>query len=387
MKLIRILTLLPVALGAPAPSTEPQCQTLNLSITASARNWKFPPYTNAGKPTPFLSWLTSFNASEAPKHTVSGTYRISATYCTPSVKIMEREDTIQLLLHGLGSNKKYWSGNDFPNSTFPGQYSWIYHATNQGFSTLAIDNLGSGDSERPDPVQAVQGPLQIEIIKNIIHQLKQKNGGLTPDKKTFKKVVMVAHSKGSLTARAIAVQYPDSGADAYILTSTSSNLVGINTFIGLTEPLPASTVWPTRFPSLDPAYVAISKDALRDTVYPSDGFFDPAMLAWDESRPYVFAAGEVAAPSANDTTSFCGPVLVITGREDAIVCSQAANITATLPDCGVGKTSNPGLTKERFPNAKFEVFVPEHTAHNYVFGYEAGKSFAAATQFLSDNGF
>ena len=267
-----------------------------------------------------------------------------------------------------------------------GQYSWVHHAASQGYSTLAIDNLGNGQSDRPDPISIVQLPLQLEIIRTLIGSLRRgHNLGIK-----FDKVISVSHSYGSLVARAMATQYPDvkAGADAYIFTASSTTLLGFQAAGGLFRPRAASVVTPSECGHLPPGYVEILPSSLRETVYSLPGDYDPEMLALDMQQPHVFAVGELATFKANTTSEFEGPVMYLTGRTDAIVCDKAGNITASFPDCGVGKTSNPGYSKARFPKARpFRVYVPQGTGHNMNLHYSAGESFGAAHKFLDASGF
>lgn len=188
----------------------------------------------------------------------------------------------------------------------------------------------------------------------------------------------------------MATLYPEPkvGADAYILTASSTTLLGIQTAGGLFRPRAASVVTPSGFSHLPPAYVQISPSSLREVVYSLPGDYDPELLAFDISQPHLFAVGEFATFKANTTSDFEGPVMYLTGRNDAIVCDKTANITASFPDCGVGKTSNPGYSRARFPKSNpFDVYVAQKTGHNLNLHYGAGESFGAAHEFLDSAGF
>jgi pimeloyl-ACP methyl ester carboxylesterase len=206
----------------------------------------------------------------------------------------------------------------------------------------------------------------------------------------FDKIILVTHSYGSMVGRAMAISHPDSndGADAYILTASSSTLLGLQTAGALFKPRAASTVTPSKFSHLSPAYVQIMPSSLREIVYSSTADYDPAVLAWDTMQPHIFAIGELATIKPNITSDFRGPVMYLTGRNDPIVCDKAGNITASFPDCGVGKFSNPGYSSVRFPRADpFSVYVTDRTGHNLNLHYSAGESFGAAHAFLEAAGF
>jgi hypothetical protein len=188
----------------------------------------------------------------------------------------------------------------------------------------------------------------------------------------------------------MATQYPNTkdGADAYILTASSTTLVGIQTAGGLFKPRAASVVTPSKFGHLPPAYVQMSPESVREIVYSLPGDYDPGMVAWDKMQPHVFAVGELATFKPNVTSEFEGPVMYLTGRTDPIVCDKAANITVSVPDCGVGKTSNPGWSSVQFPKAQpFGVYVPDRSGHNLNLHYSAGESEGAVINFLDEAGF
>ena len=76
--------------------------------------------------------------------TLRGTYNISAQYCKPD---QSSSDTIQVLSHGIGFDKTYW---DLEYNNYA--YSYVNVALKAGYSTLAIDRLGIGQSSHGDPI-------------------------------------------------------------------------------------------------------------------------------------------------------------------------------------------------------------------------------------------
>jgi pimeloyl-ACP methyl ester carboxylesterase len=248
---------------------------------------------------------------------------------------------------------------------------------------LAIDNLGNGQSDHPDPISVVQGPLQITIIQKIMAELRN---GTVPSVPKYEKVIFASHSYGSILGRLITQFFPTTGADAYILTATSNNLTGLKGFIAETRSQSASAIKGKQFAHLPPAYQAVAPSSVRDVLYPADGDFDPRMLQVDISQPHIFAVGEIAAPGNPVVTNFTGPVLVVTGREDQIVCGNG-NITSN-PDCGVGPGSNPDGTRILFPKAsRFDAFIPDRSAHVVNSQYSAPEAFGTAHAWLQSVGF
>lgn len=79
---------------------------------------------------------------------------------------------------------------------------------------LAIDNLGAGDSSRPDPVVFTQQPLQTEIVHQITQMLRAGSISFAPK---ASKVIFVGHSLASVIGNGIASHYPKD-FDALVLT-------------------------------------------------------------------------------------------------------------------------------------------------------------------------
>lgn len=127
--------------------------------------------------------------------------------------------------------------------------------------------------------------------------------------------------------------------------------------------------------------------SIRDVLYPLDGQFDPKMLQVDMNQPHIFAVGEIASAAPTIPSNFTGPVLVITGRQDQIVCGNG-NITSLVPDCGVGPGSKADAEHVLFPKAsRFDSYVPDQSAHIINSQYSAPESFGAAHQWLETVGF
>jgi len=221
-------------------------------------------------------------------------------------------------------------------------------------------------------------------LETIIQRLR---AGSLPYIPKYQKVILASHSFGSALARLVAQFFPTSGADAYILTATSNILTGLKEFIAATHAQSASAVKPEQFSHLAPGYQAVSPKSIRDVLYPLDGHYDPKMLQADIDEPHIFAVGEIAASAIPVPTNFTGPVLVLTGRQDQIVCGNG-NITSLVPDCGVGPGSSPDQARVLFPKAsRFDAYVPEHSAHVINTQYSAPEAFGAAHQWLQTVGF
>ena len=250
---------------------------------------------------------------------------------------------------------------------------------------MAVDNLGNGASTHPDPVQVVQLSLQVEIMREIMRRLR--DGSLPSISQLYRNIIFVSHSYGSIIGRSLATVHPTDGADAYVLTGASSNLIGIQDAVKTFQLQPAGLTDPASFDKLLPGYASVSAIGIRDTIYSSDGDFDPNVLAWDLTKPHFLAVGELAIPITEVPSNFTGPVMVLTGRYDQIACGKG-NITLVDDSCGVGPASNPDLTRLLFPRAvRFDSYTPDHTGHAINTHYSAPESFGVAHQWLESNGF
>ena len=135
----------------------------------------------------------------------SAVYQISAAYCPPTVSVAGRSRVVQLLIHGGTADKYYWSALGPVGSGFrEDYYSWVDFARSQGYHTIAIDNLGVGNSSRPDPT-VVRLPVEADITSQIVHQLRSHPLPLSlppsmswfqyPE--SFDRVVLISHSVAS----------------------------------------------------------------------------------------------------------------------------------------------------------------------------------------------
>lgn len=167
--------------ASPLERRTPSCTDFIIPVTASASTQKFVAPTlnllNIGSTVSSLISTVSFVAGKvlatAGTVTTSGTYQISMRYCVPAVNVPSRANTIQYLQHAITMDKDYWAGLTYPMGYMGDEYSWIQYASEQGYPTLSVDNLGSGQSQHPDPILEVQQTLQVAIIHQIIQMLRQ----------------------------------------------------------------------------------------------------------------------------------------------------------------------------------------------------------------------
>jgi hypothetical protein len=143
-----VKALLPLALASIA--TARQCSNFIIQTTITSRQGQFKEVPVEGNLDvgAFVARFNEFGKNYTVKllegyQTLQGTYNISAQYCKPD---SGNSSTIQVLTHGIGFDKTYW---DLEYDNY--NYSYVNVALAAGYSTLAIDRFGIGNSSHGDP--------------------------------------------------------------------------------------------------------------------------------------------------------------------------------------------------------------------------------------------
>ncbi len=247
-----------------------KCLSKNLKVSVVTNNIKFllDPPANQSVVTETLVELLQDNSVLFAKvnggqRIIKDIYTIYGKLCFPSSASIPRTiQTVQFLTHGDTLDSTYWD-------IAPG-YSYIDAAVAAGYATFSYDRIGVGQSQHPDPLQVVQGPLQVEIAHALVTMIR--NSQIGPY--SFERVVGVGHSAGSTVTQGVTTKYPQD-FDAVILTGTSTSASFVGTalasfdltiarydasgkFAGLpngylVQPIPQAIQFPFfRFPNFDP---------------------------------------------------------------------------------------------------------------------------------------
>ena len=83
-----------------------------------------------------------------------------------------------------------------------------------------MSGAGVPDSDRPDPLNVVQEPLEVSIGAEILSRLRA--GSLSPIVPRFEKFVQIGHSLGSIISNGVIIHSP-AALDAVILTGVSNH--------------------------------------------------------------------------------------------------------------------------------------------------------------------
>jgi len=318
--------------------------------------------------------------------TQSGHFDISARYCEPANYVESRANTIQYLQHAITNTKNYWNGLTYPVGVDGDKYSYIKVASDNGYPTLSIDNLGSGNSSHPDPIAVVQMALQVEIAHKIITGLRKGEIQGPVSGKKFDKVIYAGHSYGSIQGNAIAATYP-TDVDTFVLTGYTLRFAEGLIPLAAGLALPAQLVKP-RFANLPLGYLAQSFEPGR--VYGlytvgGVGGFDPKVAQADFDNEGTVALGELATLfyGVTPANEFKGSVFVVTGQQDAIVCNNLLGGA----DC-LSPTNKLAEAAANFPAAKdYSYIVPKKTGHSANLHFSSPDSFQKIHKYLESQGY
>lgn len=218
--------------------------------------------------------------------------------------------TLLVALHGGNYNGKYWdvpaiNGHD---------YSFARYMAARKYAVLAIDQLGTGESDKPD------GDLvTLANTGGAIHQIiTQLRTGANGAGHAFGRVVLVGHSLGSINAVYEQGTYHD--ADALITTGLGH--------VPHDLPIPPEVIGGM----LQQKYFPFPDDLRAQLFYYAPGA-DPDVMAYDRDHlADLLARGQLTTaifasfdPLANRVGSVTGPVLVQFAEFDALFPVAFAN--------------------------------------------------------------
>jgi pimeloyl-ACP methyl ester carboxylesterase len=308
-----------IGLAVAGSSVTTQATAMAATASISCRNVNIPVSLTAG----------------APKN-----YSIFGVMCEPG---SGHTSTVQVLVPGGTYDHIYW---DMPYQN--GRYSYLRYAAQHGYTALAIDPIGTGQSSHPLSALLTLG-VNAFTVHEIVQGLRANGLGSSP----YAKVMLVGHSYGSFTSWVEAATYKD--VDAVLDTGA---LHGINP-VGAAEIAAnlseAAYLDPSgRFHGYDPAYLTTWPNT-RGSFFYNAANADPKVIALDEATKAAFAATELATfplPIALGTTENINvPVLIAAGQKDAIFCGLTAD------DC----STSASLLKSEAP-----YFAPAACLRSYV---------------------
>ncbi|KAB5566210.1 Alpha/Beta hydrolase protein [Coniochaeta sp. 2T2.1] len=359
-------TLLWAVLAATGPN-KPGCSPVTFSILATAQNLLYSGTPDPNNETEIVNFVHNIFTGTVLQATgtqaVSGTFNINAIYCRPLIS--SPDDVLEILVHGISYNKTMWSGLGFGD-----YYNWHTFANLNGYHTLAIDRLGHGTSDHPDPFALVEGVLQVEIMHQLIALIKSSSNN--PLGRSFGKIAYVGHSYGSFIGGAHARIYPDD-IDALVLTGFSTAIV-FDPVANL-QLASAANLCPERFPNTPLGYVTTAVESEREAAFYA-GLYDHDIPQVDFAYKDTVTDGEVAGLGfiLQPAFGYTNPVLLVTGVNDALFCHPPiSSCRATLD-----------ASRVFFPNStNFQYEAIPETGHCLTLHYSAPATFARVHQFFN----
>ncbi|MDN3352299.1 alpha/beta hydrolase [Actinomadura sp. DC4] len=236
-----------------------------------------------------------------------GSYRVAGWLCGPRDP---RGGEVQFLLPGFSYNHLYWMGLGID------RLDYIRATTRQGRTTFVIDELGSGASDHPDPDQ-----VTFTNLAYTVHQLvgELRSGGIGRAHTRFRRVIGAGHSMGAGVWMVEAGTYGD------------VNAVMLADFLHVTDPdfvnelrahyIAAATQ--SRFATLPAGYLTV----LPRSLFYDTGLVNPSVLQRDEeigmdTGTTGLTTTLALARDPKYSQAIAVPVLLVTGREDALGCNE-----------------------------------------------------------------
>lgn len=314
--------------------------------------------------------------------TTSGVFNIHAQLCVP--KSSTKKHILQIASHGVHYDSRYWDSEYQPE-----KYSYVDATLKAGYSIFTYDRLGVGQSDHPDAYEVVQGPLELEILRQLT--LMARNGTLydfagkaEPADVNFTKqpkptkVVHVGHSFGSFLTSAFIATYGNltDGAiiTGYLLTqflaSTGSTTFGVEYAATSSSPYNRSS-----------GYVVCKKDGIQNIFFggnPKTAFTSELLDYGNEIKQPV-PIGEFASAFwlyGRYGPSFKAPVQYVLPEFDFYICRGDCNGLA-----------NSTMLAQTYPNATaIEVVIQPNTGHALPLHNNATAGFQLTYDFLARHG-
>lgn len=221
-----------------------------------------------------------------------------------------RDRTLLVAIHGATYNHKYWDVPDINGH----EYSFARYMADRKYAVLAIDQLGTGDSTRPDDGDVLTVDQTASAIHQVITQLRAGEGGVGYP---FGRVVTVGHSLGAINAIYEQATYHD--ADAVVSTGMGH--------VPHELPIPAELI----AGMLQYEYSPLPAEVRAAAFYYAPGA-DPDVIAYDNNiLSDLLARGQLLTgilsmfdPAATRVGEATGPVLVQLGEFDVLFPASLA---------------------------------------------------------------
>ncbi|EME43914.1 hypothetical protein DOTSEDRAFT_24031 [Dothistroma septosporum NZE10] len=329
------------------------------------------------------------NSDNFTQISVSGDQQLAGWYCPPVVS-HGNNDKLQILLPAITTNRELWTGlggtdlQPVEGSYQPQTYSWVQYMIGKGYTVLAMDNLGTGESSKPDPTKDVQAPYEVELYHSLATQLRSGGSKLG---KSFKHLILVGNSYGSELGTLLAKRHPQD-FDEMILTGFSKSVLGSLKGVAALDAMPAQKVDPSRFRDLDPGYLTSPNETTRTYSFfgdPKYVDFDPEVARRFFTRKDVVSVGQFISAYINPVSApgYRGRVMVVTGEQDQAFCGPGSSAFNPDPRCGHLLRG----TGKLFPQAEYNWKSIPKSGHALILQGSAPETLKTAERFLAGDRF
>jgi pimeloyl-ACP methyl ester carboxylesterase len=255
---------------------------------------------------------------------------------------------VVVLYHGHTLNREYWN---FPGNG--GRYSTLRALAQRGYIAIALDRLGSGESDRP-PMTWMDADVRADAMHQVIDKIRAN-----PHLKTRSgKLVVVGHSSGSVLAMRLAASHR--GVDGLVTTGfLHSAGPGAALYLAMIHPAAEDARFVGR--NIPAGYVTLQPGTRLLWYYPYNA--EESVVALDERMTDAIPGGDMSYPVEQETGTWARkvdvPVLAVIGDRDVALC--------TPPNC-------PEAADERrwYPaSPNVQVLVRPNVAHNIALHKDA----------------
>jgi pimeloyl-ACP methyl ester carboxylesterase len=254
--------------------------------------------------------------------------------------------------------------------------------TESGWASLAIDQIGSGASDHPDP-NALTFTAEAYVVSQLVTQLRTGHVGW--EHRRFEKVVTVGHSMGGGTVMVEAGLYHDAEPDA-VVVDDFLHATNLDWVLSVLRPhyVVANTL--PAFKNLPDGYFTVQPRALfYDTDPTSPGAANQAVIARDTVVEDVGPAGmQNTLDTARDprlSDAITAPVLIATGEQDLIGCDPTQPSTGPLSCATIQAVAN--RERSLFSGTSCLGIVVVAGGHDTALHPDAPELFADTNQWLA----
>lgn len=382
----------------PSQATDRPCVSFMLPVPATAQHAEYNTIRvdNNIDATEFAvqadTWSFNDSSRIVRNISISDTFNLSVQLCIPSNGT--KKDHLFIATHGGLFDKRYWDP-----AIDPSQYSFVDAALAAGYSILTYDRLGNGLSDKPDAYTVVQAPIQLEILRGITQMAR--NGDVfkyisstkdvtppanAPSHVTFKKIIHVGHSFGSVLTTAFLATYGNL-SDAAVITGyiINEHVAELRKTAFAFEYAAQSD--PRLFSDRPSGYMTHgSKGGLQNIFFSTrgnaatgTGGFEPEVMNYAYSIRQTITTSELMVPRINvgRAEDFAGPVQFVLAEWDFGTCRG---------DCRLG--IDPATVKETlYPKATdIDISLQEGFGHALTMHRGADLGYKATLEWLKGNG-